>query len=269
MRIEGADKLQLKMYSKSLAVLAALSLASCGSDGAEEARERALAAKEKAASEARELADRGEQLGDEAVEAGKEALDQGKEISQSLLLRGKSLSKWSTEEMHDYAVEMREKYGDDLNAAGAHVNELLDKIARDPNEKFTTAYKAGHMIVLMIPIVGPTKRYADARKLYEIGRAEQDEARMQEARREVLIACAEAGLDIGTLGLVGAHVDLVATGADKALKMLKLSRNANVLLGKDLKTFDHLLDQLLEQEDIRLGVDNALMLNFSMVVQSD
>ena len=225
-------------------------LSGCGADSAEEAREMARDAQDRVASEARELAER------------------GKEFGQSMMLEGKELSDWSLEEMGAYAEALRERYGDDVNATGAHVNELLDRIARDPNEDVTTTDKVGRMIVLMIPFVGPTTRYIDARKLYEVGQAEQDAESMRRARRETLIACAEAGLDIGTLGLVGSRVDLVATGADRVLVALKLSRSINVLVGEDLKTLDDLLDHLLEQEDVRTGVDNALTVDLSMIVPS-
>lgn len=183
-----------------------------------------------------------------------------------MILEGRRLSDWSLEGMGAYAEALRERYGDDVNAAGAHVNELLDQIARDPNEDVTTTDKVARMIVLMIPFIGPTTRYIDARKLYEVGQEEQDNEKTQEARRETLIACAEAGLDIGTLGLIGSRVDLVATGANRVLGVLKLSRSINVLVGEDLKTLDDLLDHLLEQEDIRAGVDSALTIDLSAVV---
>jgi len=202
---------------------------------------------------------------DLARQAGKLGRD-AKERGERLLFRGKELGEWTLDEMRELGAQLAAEYGDDINQGGAVVNELLVKIARDPSDGVTSIEKAGRIVVLMIPFIGPTKRYADARALFKVGSELPDPAKKQEARRECLVACAEAGLDIGTLGLVGGRIDTVATGVDRVLTALKLSRNVNALVGDDLKTFDDLLDQVLESEAIRSGLDAALAVDLARVV---
>ncbi len=70
------------------------------------------------------------------------------------------------------------------------------------------------------------------------------------------MACAEMGLDVGTLGLLGGSADLVATGADKVLGALKIGRAVNVLTDSDaLTTY---LDSMLENDHLRATVDASL-----------
>jgi len=229
-------------------------LIGCSDDKAKEVKESA-----------QDLAERGKQLGSDAVEQGKKGLNKGKEIARSLLDKGKRWGELSLREMQEFGDQIVDEYGDDINAAGEHVNGLLSKIARDPRDEFSPGEKIARMIILMVPLIGPTKRYADARRMYEFGRKEDDQLKIQVARRECLLAFGEAGLDIGTLGLVGSRLDLVASGADRVLKLLKITRNVNALLGDDFKTFDGLLDKLLEIDDVRQGVENALQADFSSI----
>ena len=203
---------------------------------------------------------------DKLNDSAKQLSDQGKKVGRQLMLKGKRWATWSLDEAAEFGQSVLEEYGDDLNSAGSVINDVLNSIAKDPDVDLTTTERVGRIVVLMIPLVGPTKRFADARKQFESGEIEQDKLKMQKARRECVVAMAEAGLDIGTLGLVGAKVDLIATGADKVLVLLKLSRNVDELTDSDLKTFDHYIDMLLADDDVRNGIDMALKADFSELV---
>ncbi len=238
----------------ALAVLASLAVAACKSD------EKPKAEKPPPFKD-RSLLDRGRALGNSAKDRALSAGSRGLELGKSLIGKGASWSSLSRDETKRLGERIVEEAGENSLAARSRVNRLLDRIARDPTKKVSPTDRVGRMIVLMIPLVGPTKRYADARKLYELGAASKDAAMMQRARREVLVAFIEAGLDIGALGLVGSRMDLVATGANRLLTILKVSRTVSVLAGDDRRTFDTLLDKLLAFDDIRSSVDRALTSN--------
>lgn len=221
----------------------------------------------------------------EQEEAG--TIDKGKAMGNRLLSAGTSKTKeiaatgvkattaayegaseWGTASVEEVSAEARAivgKAGGNMEAAVTTVNTLVGGLAHDPNGKVSTPDRIARMMVLMVPIVGPAKRYLDARKLFAIGVTESDEERQQEARRELLIAFVESGLDIGMLGVAGARVDIVATGADKVLKGLKLTRLVSTLGGSELNTFDDLLDALLDDKQIRASADAALTVELSAI----
>jgi len=223
-------------------------LVACDSESTREATEKAKQTASDAIAKSREL--------------GRGAVARGK----TLVIHGKEWSAQSFEELRDFGAELVDQYGDDINASGARIDELLLMMARDPDAQVTAEARAGRMIILMIPFVGPTKRFADARALHDAARDAEDEAKLQQARRECLLACAEAGLDIGTLGLVGSHADLVATGVNHVFTTLKVTRNLNALLEGDLVILDRFLDGLLAHEAIQSGIDRALMTDLSTIV---
>lgn len=212
--------------------------------------------------DSKSLLDRGKTFGKRAAAAGKKHGKQlgakGKQLGDRAVGETKSLATRSVQEVKDIANAVVAMGGKHAGGAAARINVALNSIARDPDAKVSTADKVARLIVLMVPIVGPTKRFADARKLYATAAQSGDETRKQRARREALIAFAEASLDIGTLGLVGSRIDLIATGADKALSALRLSRTAGTLVGANLKAFDGFLDTLLSYSDVQASVDAAL-----------
>jgi hypothetical protein len=185
------------------------------------------------------------------------ALESGKSLGLDGWAKGRAWSQISVAEVQAYGEKLAST---DTKTATLTINGLLEKVAKDPTKEEDTAAKVTRMMVLMMPLVGPTKRFADARALFENGKKEGNERKINEARREALLACAEAGLDIGTLGLVGSRVDVIATGADKALTLLKATRAINVLASEDMKGLDGLLDKLLEIEDVRAAADTVLEL---------
>lgn len=192
------------------------------------------------------------------LEEGKSLLAQGKLLGNKLLGKGKDLSEASVDEVRGVGKKIADESKSNAAAAARRANTLLNSLARDPDSKLTTGERLARMLVLMVPIVGPTKRFIDARKLYEAGKKDNNEKRMQEARREALLAFVEGGLDIGTLGLVGSKIDLIATGFDKVIAIASASRKVSALVGSDLKVFDQFLDKLLAYDEVRAAIDGAL-----------
>ncbi len=192
------------------------------------------------------------------LEEATSIVDRGKAIAKEALGTGKDLSNSSLDEVKSLGKKIADGSKDNAVAAADKVNTLVRSLAKDPDSKLNPGQKIARMIVLMVPLVGPTKRFIDARALYESGLKNKDDKKLQKSRREALMAFVEAGLDIGTLGLVGSKIDLVATGFDKVLGLLSVSRKVSALVGSELKTFDRLLDQLLAIDEVRTSVDAAL-----------
>jgi hypothetical protein len=271
----------VRLWSRSVFVTLALVLATagCGKSGGEEKKGEnkaeiepeketkpdSTAKTEPDNKSSRGYLGRGLDLGKKALSKGEALAHKGKELGTRAYYKTRNWGATTVDKVRDEAVAIVKEVGGDLIAAAAKINIILDALARHPDDKISTTDRIARMIVLMVPIVGPTKRYIDARKLYEVGVAQKNQSHIQEARRETLMAFAEAGLDIGMLGLVGGKIDVVATGADKVLKVLKASRKISVLAGADLKTFDALLDKLLENADIRNSVDSALTIDLAKI----
>ena len=212
---------------------------------------------------------------DKGTAMGKRLLSVGKEKTKDLASAGAEVTntayegarKWGTASVDEVYSEARAIVGDagDIEVAVTTVNTLLGGLAQDPNSEVSTQDRIARMMVLMVPIVGPAKRYIDARMLFAVGVSENNAQRKQEARRELLIAFVEGGLDIGMLGVAGSRIDLVATGADKVLKLLKLTRVVSTLGGSELSTFDELLDALLRESQIRASADAVLTVELSAI----
>jgi len=192
------------------------------------------------------------------LEEEKSIVERGKMIASDVLGKGKNLSEASLDEIKDLGKKIAATSKDNAVAGASKINTLVRSLAKDPASKLSPGAKVARMVVLMVPLVGPTKRFIDARALYELGKKKKDDKLIQKARREALMAFVEAGLDIGTLGIVGSKIDLVATGFSTVLGMLAVSRKVSALAGSDLKTFDRLLDSLLAIGEVRTAVDGAL-----------
>lgn len=169
---------------------------------------------------------------------------------------GQSWSEQSLSEIRTKSEELVNSAGDKVGLARDTVNSLVMDIATAtsiPNRD-----KIERMLVLMLPVIGPSKRYLDARTLFADGRRESDAGKVSRARRETLLACAEMGLDIGTFGLLGTKIDHITTGAEKVLILLKVGRTVNVLSGSDGDILRGYLDSLLEEELIVNAIDSGL-----------
>ncbi len=199
-------------------------------------------------------------------EKTKELAATGAELTNTAYEGARKWGSASMEEVYTEARAIVDDAGGDIEVAVTKVNTLLEGLARDPDSEISTQDRIARMMVLMVPIVGPAKRYIDARRLFAAGVAENNEQRKQEARRELLIALVEGGLDIGMLGVAGPKLDMVATGADKVLKLLKISRVMSTLGATELNTFDELLDGLLRDGQIRAGADAALTVDLSAIL---
>jgi|GEM_PF-4879262 len=184
--------------------------------------------------------------------------DKSKDHIDRAVAKGKDLSQASIEQVRAVGKRIAATSKDNAEAAAARVNDLVRKLATDPDSMLSPGAKVARMVVLMVPLVGPTRRFVDARALYESGKHNQDTERIQRARREALLAFVEAGLDIGTLGIVGGKIDLVATGFGKVLGLLAMSRKVTALAGSDFKTFERLLDRMLAVDSVRVAIDHAL-----------
>lgn len=254
-----------RIQSTLLIAVIAIAPACASESKKEEAKESEASAKEEEGT-----LDRGSRLGKRMLSIGasktKSVAEEGVDISTNAYHKTRAWGSRSVDEVREEAVDILRDTDGDVDAASGKINALIGTLATDPDSHFTSAGRIARIVVLMVPIVGPTKRYIDARKLYEVGVREKSEARKQEARRELLIACAEAGLDIGMLGVVGSHVDLVASGADRVLKLLKISRSVGTLSGTNLRVFDELLDKLLLDEEVRKNADAALSADLSSLV---
>jgi hypothetical protein len=247
---------------QSIFLLAVIGIApACGSKSE---KEEAPKSEESAEKKETGTLDRGKRLFSIGASKTKSLAKEGAELSTSAYHKTRAWGESSVEGLQEEARTILREADGDANAASGKINQLISSLATDPDSHLTSAGRIARIVVLMVPIVGPTKRYIDARELYALGVKEKSEARKQEARREFLIGCAEAGLDIGMLGVAGSQVDLVASGADQVLKLLKISRSVGTLSGTNLKTFDALLDALLLDADVRKSADTALTVDLSL-----
>ncbi|MBL4636510.1 MAG: hypothetical protein JKY56_21815 [Kofleriaceae bacterium] len=197
----------------------------------------------------------GQQAIDKAIDKGSDTLKSATDVVSATLNDGRSWSENSLSDLRAASLAMVKASGDKLDVARDGVNAAVGAIA---SASIPDTDKIERIVVLMIPVIGPSRRYLDARSLYAEGKSESNPDKIARARRETLIACAEAGLDVGTLGLLGGGVDLVATGADKILGILKIGRTVNILSGSDSDVLTSYLDGLLEKEQVRNAVDAAL-----------
>jgi len=198
---------------------------------------------------------RGSSLGQQAIDKGSNTLKSASDVVSATLKDGRSWSEDSLSDLRSASLAMVKASGDKIDVARDGVNAAVGAIA---SASIPDTDKIERIVVLMIPVIGPSRRYLDARSLYAQGKSESDSDKVSRARREALMACAEAGLDIGTLGLLGGGVDLVATGADKILGLLKVGRTVNILTGSDSDVLTSYLDSLLEKKQVRNAVDAAL-----------
>ncbi|MCA8960474.1 MAG: hypothetical protein KDC38_08175 [Planctomycetes bacterium] len=227
-----------------------LGLGGCDSPTVDSVKQRAANGTRRAVEEARQL--------------GRTTWDQGAEWWE----RSSEWSGHRLADFHAYGERLRREHADDINAVGAALDAFLRRIALDPEANLSARSRVARMMVVMIPFAGPTKRFADARALFGASIEPRDDARLQHARRECLLACAEIGLDITAFGLIE-HADLVATGLDRVLTTLKVTRSVGALVHEDADLLSWFLDQLLDNAIIRDGIDTALRLDLSQLVPTE
>lgn len=249
------------MRRLALAPILLLSLASCQGGGSDTPNAEPVlgvkktdpvAAKEKSPG----FLERGKSLGKQAIEEAKKTSNSALTLATSTLEEGLVLGETSLTEVRGASEAIVKASRGSIGSIQAGVNRLVGAVAAAPN--ISQRAKIERIFILMIPVIGPSKRYLDARDTYRRGREQHDDAKLALARRETLMACAEMGLDVGTLGLLGGGADLVATGADKVLGALKIGRAVNVLTGSDSDTLTSYLDSMLENDHLRAAVDASL-----------
>ncbi len=243
------------MHRLVLASLLVFALSSCKSseDDVEEPPAETPVTKKK---QAKGLLDRGMSLGKSAISKTTETSESALRLASATLDDGRALGESSLAELRGASESLIAAAGGELTTVRKGVNHLVTTIANAPD--VANREKIERIFILMVPVIGPSKRFLDARTTYRAGRNEDDDAKLALARRETLMACAEMGLDVGTLGLLGGGADLVATGADKVLGALKLGRTINVLTGSDNDVLTAYLDSMLENEHLRATVDASL-----------
>ena len=253
------------MRRLALAPLVLLSMASCRGSGSEEPQDDSVLEVErdveKPALEATKkdspsYLDRGRLLGQQVIAETKNTSDSALDIAAATLDEGRALGETSVAELRKASEAIIAASDGTLGSVQAGVNRLVGAVAAAPN--VSQRAKIERIFILMVPVIGPSKRYLDARATYRAGQEQDDAEKLALARRETLMACAEMGLDVGTLGLLGGSADLVATGADKVLGALKFGRTINILTGSDSDVLTSYLDSMLENEHLRATVDASL-----------
>ena len=121
-----------------------------------------------------------------------------------------------------------------LTAAQKHARVICQKIeealrasAIDPKQDPSDEERALDLAVKLVPFVGPVKRYATARVLYEHAIETSDADAAREAKRQCLLAAAEEGRDVATLG--SSAFTRVADAADLAGAVGRLRPPASAL----------------------------------------
>lgn len=149
--------------------------------------------------------------------------------------------------------------------AGRAADSALDELStyHEDKESHIIPRKVLSRITTALPILGPTKSYADARAKYLEGREKQDDALISQARRECLYACVELGIDISFLpiaagakgiGLLAKLKAIATTTAEFAL--IKQMRHFNKSLG--LKLHERAANGILKSPIAQASVDYML-----------
>jgi hypothetical protein len=178
-----------------------------------------------------------------------------------------------------------------INSAVQSFGEQLKKLESDPVKEISTQEKLQRLGIRQIPVLGSLDRYADARACYNKAQTtledlnadsatrEQACKLQQQAKRECLLACVQAGINLSIVGLPD-HLDLPFEYADQAVDLLKVgkvSAEATNLLKQqewitvswgdiDLSRLDvltPLMDKALENESVEETMIFLLTLNFN------
>ena len=183
------------------------------------------------------------------------------EISPALLAEWRDLYNGSEEDLRAL-----------LNSTGSGIEGGLNSVANDFNLESTASRKAADFALTHTPLLRGVKRYADARVLYASAESSEDMAErdLQQslARRECLIACFEAGIDVTTLGN-GGMGDALGKHADKVLSLLKkteklgLLKHIGVLSTAQASQVDVLLAATTQIPSVRMAMDQMLSFDFS------
>ena len=104
---------------------------------------------------------------------------------------------------------------------GRVVSDVLHSVSVDPDKEKSIV----RQLMQILPGIGASTEYADAWRKFHEGRAKSDDAMVQVARKECLIALADGGIDVMFLGS-GKVFRGIALAAKKASSSLILTRAA-------------------------------------------
>jgi len=162
-------------------------------------------------------------------------IPEGKEAAEVPGVEGTRLGK-SLRVLAEAAVEFGTAVGEEGAKTARHVSGVVvDHAKRGIAHGLewasaTSEEKRGfiHKVIEVLPVVGPNAKYATAWKRWHAAKGIQDEAMMQSARKDCLVALSDLGIDIALLGTASA-VSGIARAARGILGPAYLARSARVL----------------------------------------
>lgn len=147
-------------------------------------------------------------------------------------------------------------------------DDVLALLRTDPEKDASFARRTTDLVLSILPVIGSTKAYADARETYQRGLESTDpkerEALFLDARRTSVMALVGLDLDIATLGTAGALARIVKVTA-RVYTALSLSQTVSRIsqstdyvpsLDADMKT--RVADTLLKVPLIKAAIDQSL-----------
>lgn len=146
--------------------------------------------------------------------------------------------------------------------------DVLAVLQTDPEKDASFARRTTDMVLSILPVIGSTKAYADARETYQRGLGASDpkqrDALVLDARRTCVMALVGLDLEIATLGTAGSLARLVkitarvytALSISHMLSRISQSTTHVPSLDADLKT--PVADTLLRVPLIKAAIDQSL-----------
>jgi hypothetical protein len=141
-------------------------------------------------------------------------------------------------------------------AVGNGAEYGLDQLAGDPNKEHSLSIKGLRMAAGLLPIIGNTQGYAQARLKYRSAEKIEDrelrEKTLHQARRDCLIVSTALSLEIATLGVSG-KLDLLFKAGSTMFSMLNFTKVAREETAKSTWLPQINIDLLTAQADRALG----------------
>lgn len=172
-------------------------------------------------------------------------------------------SDWAARQrLDELLAPYRESARELLNQAGSGANSSLNAVAVAPGEKAAIELQAVRFTAKHLPAIRALVRYADARKAYQAAEQIPDpEARAKArhaAKRECLLACLEAGIDVTILG-AGGLIDQTARHANQVLSALKAAQAAAIFGAPQIADqLTQFLDAALQIPSVNVTMETML-----------
>lgn len=147
-------------------------------------------------------------------------------------------------------------------------DDVLALLRTDPEKDASFARRTTDLVLSILPVIGSTKAYADARETYQRGLEASDpkqrEALFLDARRTCVMALVGLDLALATLGTAGSLARLVkitariytALSLSQTVSRISQSTTHVLSLDADLKT--PVADTLLKVPLIKAAIDQSL-----------